>query len=83
MGCFELLLLALGLSMDAFAAALCKGLALGMPRWRQAAVPGLWFGAFQRVDRGLNSPVHVSFTSGSFLPIAYSSSNGTSFAAKA
>ena len=47
MGYFELLLLALGLSMDAFAAALCRGLSLGTPRWRQAAVPGLWFGAFQ------------------------------------
>ena len=46
MGYFELLLLALGLSMDAFAAALCRGLAIGTPRWRQAAMPGLWFGAF-------------------------------------
>ena len=47
MGLSELLLLALGLSMDAFAAALCRGLAIGKPQWRQAAVPGLWFGAFQ------------------------------------
>ena len=47
MGTLELLLLAVGLSMDAFAVAVCKGLAMGRPTWRQAAVPALWFGGFQ------------------------------------
>ncbi len=46
-GVGELLLLAVGLSMDAFAVAVCKGLALRQPRWRDAALVGLWFGAFQ------------------------------------
>lgn len=43
----ELLVLALGLSMDAFAVALCKGLAVGQVKWKQAAWVGLWFGGFQ------------------------------------
>lgn len=47
MGIVELLLLAVGLSMDAFAVAVCKGLALGRLSWREMAVVGLWFGGFQ------------------------------------
>ena len=47
MGFFELITLAVGLSMDAFAVSVCKGLAIGRARWRQALVAGLWFGGFQ------------------------------------
>lgn len=47
MGVIELLLLAVGLSMDAFAVSVCKGLALGKPRPWQMAVVGAWFGGFQ------------------------------------
>ncbi len=47
MGLIELFVLAVGLSMDAFAVALCKGLALGKPKLSSAAVVGLWFGVFQ------------------------------------
>lgn len=43
----ELFILAVGLSMDAFAVALCKGLALGKVKGKQAAWVGLWFGGFQ------------------------------------
>ncbi len=43
----ELLILAVGLSMDAFAVALCKGLSIGKVRWKQAGWVGLWFGGFQ------------------------------------
>ncbi len=43
----ELFILAVGLSMDAFAVALCKGMALGKVRWKQASWVGLWFGGFQ------------------------------------
>lgn len=42
-----LLALSVGLSMDAFAVALCKGLALGRVRFRQGLAVGLWFGFFQ------------------------------------
>ena len=42
----ELIVLALGLSMDACAAAVCKGLASRVIRLRQMLITGLWFGGF-------------------------------------
>ena len=47
MGFVELLLLAIGLSMDAFAVSVCKGLAMKRLRFRDAAICGVWFGSFQ------------------------------------
>lgn len=47
MAFWELLLLAVGLSMDAFAIAVCKGLALDRVTFSRACLVGLWFGAFQ------------------------------------
>lgn len=47
MGIVEVLILAVGLSMDAFAVSVCKGLAMGRIRWKNACIVGLWFGAFQ------------------------------------
>ena len=47
MGIFELFLLAVGLSMDAFAVAVCKGLATESMRPRHMVIVGLWFGGFQ------------------------------------
>lgn len=43
----SLFLLAVGLSMDAFAVAVCKGLATPKITLKKACVVGLWFGAFQ------------------------------------
>lgn len=43
----ELVLIAVGLSMDAFAVALCKGLAMRRINYAHAAVISLFFGAFQ------------------------------------
>ncbi len=43
----ELFLIAVGLSMDAFAVAVCKGLAMPKMSWKGAVVVGLYFGAFQ------------------------------------
>jgi len=43
----ELILLAVGLSMDAFAVSVCKGLAMEKLSWKHMAVVGLWFGGFQ------------------------------------
>lgn len=43
----DILLLAVGLSMDAFAVAVCKGLALKKISLRSAGIVGLWFGGFQ------------------------------------
>ena len=47
MGLLELTLLAVGLSMDAFAVSICKGLAMDRVTLGRAAVVGLWFGGFQ------------------------------------
>jgi len=44
---FELFILAVGLSMDAFAVAVCKGLAIGRIQWKHIVIVGLWFGGFQ------------------------------------
>jgi len=47
MGWGELLLLAVGLSMDAFAVAICKGLAMPKATLKAGAICGGWFGGFQ------------------------------------
>ena len=47
MGLLELFILAVGLSMDAFAVAVCKGLAMKRMNWKKAAIVGLYFGGFQ------------------------------------
>ena len=49
MGLFELLLLAVGLSMDAFAVSICKGLAAGKVTKKEYLLCGIWFGAFQGI----------------------------------
>ena len=43
----ELFIIAVGLSMDAFAVAVCKGLAMGKMSWKNAGIVGLYFGGFQ------------------------------------
>lgn len=43
----ELLLIAVGLSMDAFAVSICKGLATKKVGVKHMLIVGLWFGGFQ------------------------------------
>ncbi len=47
MGFGELLLLALGVSMDAFAVSICKGLAMKKATIKEGLTCGIWFGGFQ------------------------------------
>lgn len=47
MGLLELILIAVGLSMDAFAVALCKGLNMRKLTLRNSAIIALFFGGFQ------------------------------------
>ena len=56
MSLFELFLIALGLSMDAFAVSVCKGLSMPYMRWKHAGIIGLWFGGFQAL-----TGLHLSF----------------------
>ena len=46
-GFVELFLIGVGLSMDAFAVSVCKGLAMPKITVKKAAVVGIWFGGFQ------------------------------------
>ena len=47
MSILELILLAIGLSMDAFAVAICKGLAMQKVTLKSVVTVGGWFGGFQ------------------------------------
>ncbi len=43
----ELFIIAVGLSMDAFAVAICKGLAVSKVKPKHMVTAGIWFGGFQ------------------------------------
>ena len=43
----EIFLIGVGLSMDAFAVSICKGLSLGKIKVKHMLIAGLWFGGFQ------------------------------------
>ena len=47
MSLLTLFVTAVGLSMDAFAVAICKGLAMKKLSWKKTLIIGLWFGGFQ------------------------------------
>ena len=47
MSYFELFILAVGLSMDAFAVSICKGLSIGRIEKKHMCSAGVWFGGFQ------------------------------------
>ena len=49
MSLFENFLIAVGLSMDAFAVAVCKGLSMRKITLQKALIVGLYFGIFQSV----------------------------------
>ncbi len=58
-----LFLLAVGLSMDAFAVSICKGLAMKKISFKQAAIVGLWFGGFQALMPALGFLLGTTFAS--------------------
>ena len=62
MGIVELLLTAIGLSMDAFAVSVCKGLGMRKMRYDQALVIGLYFGVFQALMPLLGWLLGTSFS---------------------
>ena len=63
MGIIEIVLLAVGLSMDAFAVAICKGLALPHNKVSAALTVGLWFGVFQALMPLIGFILGVQFMS--------------------
>lgn len=61
MGIVEIVLLAIGLSMDAFAVAICKGLAMDKVSIKKVAIVGVWFGGFQALMPLIGFLLGVSF----------------------
>lgn len=45
----EIIILSIGLSMDAFAVAMCKGLSMKRMSWKKAIIIALYFGIFQAI----------------------------------
>ena len=62
MGIIEILLLAVGLSMDAFAVSVCKGLAIPKIDFKKCAICGIWFGGFQFLMPMIGYLLGASFT---------------------
>lgn len=47
MGVLEIVLISVGLAMDAFAVSVCKGLSMKKMSWKNAIIIGAYFGLFQ------------------------------------
>ena len=56
MGIIELILLSIGLGMDAFAVSICKGISMKKIDWKKACIIGLYFGGFQAIIRLVDRP---------------------------
>ena len=63
MSLLELFLLAVGLSMDAFAVSVCKGLSVRRGSMKQALTVGSWFGGFQALMPFLGYLLGITFSS--------------------
>ncbi len=61
MSIIELVILAAGLSMDAFAVSICKGLAVKKAGIKEMACAGLWFGGFQALMPSIGYLLGTSF----------------------
>lgn len=75
MGFLSILLIAVGLSMDAFAVSVAKGLAVAKVRPRHALLAGVWFGGFQAL-----MPVVGYLLASSFSAIVVSIDHWIAFA---
>lgn len=62
-GLLELFLVAVGLSMDAFAVAVCKGLTMERPTYKKCGIVGLYFGVFQALMPLIGYLVGLQFES--------------------
>lgn len=63
MGMMELFLIAVGLSMDAFAVSICKGLSVRKATVKQSLTVGAYFGGFQALMPTLGFLLGVQFES--------------------
>lgn len=63
MGFVELFIIAVGLSMDAFAVSICKGLSVRKVQPKHLVLAGAWFGGFQALMPVLGYFLGISFAS--------------------
>jgi len=61
MGIIELIILSVGLAMDAFAVAVCKGLSMPKMDWKKACIIGAYFGIFQALMPFIGYLLGVNF----------------------
>ena len=61
MGIIEIILTALGLSMDAFAVSICKGLSTENVKFKHSLITGLYFGLFQALMPMLGYFLGINF----------------------
>ena len=63
MGILEIVLIAIGLAMDAFAVSICKGLSMKKMSWKKALIVALYFGIFQGLMPVIGYLLGTSFES--------------------
>lgn len=61
MGAVELIILSIGLAMDAFAVAVCKGLSMQKMSWKKGLIIGAYFGIFQALMPFIGYILGVNF----------------------
>lgn len=61
MGIIELIVLSIGLAMDAFAVSICKGLSMPRMKWKNAIIIGAYFGYFQALMPALGYLLGFNF----------------------
>jgi len=61
LGIVELIILSIGLAMDAFAVAVCKGLSMSKMKWTNACIIGIYFGLFQAIMPFIGYLLGISF----------------------
>ena len=61
MGIIEILLISIGLGMDSFAVAVCKGLSMTKMKWENACIVGMYFGGFQALMPLIGYLLGISF----------------------
>ena len=61
MGLIELIILSVGLAMDAFAVAICKGLSMSKMNWKKGLIIGAYFGIFQALMPLIGYVLGVNF----------------------
>ena len=63
MGIVEIILISIGLAMDAFAVSICKGISMNKMNWKKAFIIALYFGGFQALMPLIGYLLGISFES--------------------